>query len=324
MKKRNIFIIALMLFLMGGYSVTYAADQFQLGDVFAGVDSGGNVQWWRGTSILHTLNTGSGTYTTGMATDSAGNLYVTNFNGTVSKFDKNGTLLSSNYLTGGAGSSYESIVVDKAQNFYVGDAGQNQIRKFNSAGTLLDSKTAVIEDRGTDWIDLAADQKTMYYTSEGQKLMTIDMSTGVQGADVTNLLTGGAAFAIRLLGDGTVLVANTADIKRVNLSDGSIMQTYDVAGQNAWFALNLDPDGKTFWSGDFGNDKFYQFDITSGSVIGSAYDTGLGGGHLFGLAVYGEITQGGGGVPSVPIPSVFWLFGSGLVGLVGLRRKFQK
>lgn len=298
---------------------TYAmAIPFQIGDVFAGVDGGGNIQVWRSGSIVTTLNTGSGTFTTGMAFDASGNVYATDFNNNVSKFDNNGTLVSSSFIN--AGSNNESILFDKAQNIYVGDAGSNLIRKFDSSGSLITSFPVSTEARGTDWIDLAADQKTIYYTSEGGRIMRYDTSTNTQLADFANV--GGASFALRILGDGGVLVANSSNIKRLN-SAGTVVQNYDVAGQDSWFALNLDPDGKSFWSGDYSNDKFYQFDIATGSVIGSAYDTGLGGNHLFGLAVYGELTQSGGGV-KVPEPATAEFLGIGLAGLALIRRKLAK
>lgn len=64
---------------------------FATGDVFAAI-SDGKVNWYRpdGT-LVRTLDTGLGGYTTGMAFDTDNNLYVTNFGaGTVSRFDSSG------------------------------------------------------------------------------------------------------------------------------------------------------------------------------------------------------------------------------------------
>lgn len=321
MKRTSIICLALVVATLVGYTSAQALP-IQVGDVFAAVDGGGNVQQWRGGALIDTLNTGSGFYTTGMAFDKAGNLYVTNFNNTVSKFDTNGTLVTSSFIT--AGFALESILFDKAQNVWVGDAGSTSIRQFSSSGGSipLNTYTVASEARGTDWIDLAADQTTMYYTSEGSHLKAFDTATNTQLADVTNQLTGGASYALRLVGDGTVLVANTADIKRISLATGAVLQTYDAAGQNSWFALNLDPDGKSFWSGDFGTDDFFKFDIASGALLGS-FDTGFGGNHMFGLAVSGEITQSGGGNTQVPEPATMLLFGVGLAGISILRKRIS-
>jgi hypothetical protein len=44
------------------------------------------------------------------------------------------------------------------------------------------------------------------------------------------------------------------------------------------------------------------------------------GGEFYGLA----IRPGDVGAPTVPVPAAFWLLGSGLIGLIGLRRRFKK
>src|SRR5437660_682490 len=67
---------------------------YKLGDIFVSVSSG-QVQHRDGTgNLLEILNTRQGAATTGMAFDSLGNLYVTDFDaGTVSKFDSQGALI---------------------------------------------------------------------------------------------------------------------------------------------------------------------------------------------------------------------------------------
>jgi hypothetical protein len=102
---------------------------------------------------------------------------------------------------------------------------------------------------------------------------------------------------MRILGDGGLLVADQINVKRFN-ADGSVNMTYDLAGVDGWFALNLDPDGTSFWSGSFINDTFYKFDIASGTKLDEV-NTGLNGGNLYGLVVYGEQTAALGSISGI-------------------------
>ncbi|HKC55672.1 MAG TPA: hypothetical protein VKC35_06090, partial [Vicinamibacterales bacterium] len=102
--------IALLMSLVRP-SVT-AAQTFQGGDVFVSV-ANGQVNWYRparaSLSLVKTLNTGAGGFTTGMAFDAAHRLYVTSYStGQIFRFDTSGTLLGE-FGPGGLG-SVESLV----------------------------------------------------------------------------------------------------------------------------------------------------------------------------------------------------------------------
>ncbi len=296
------------------------AVSFQAGDVFAAVGNG-KVQHWRtGTGHLDTYSDGQGGYTTGMAFDSTGNLYMTNFTvGNVSKFNNNGNYTGT-WATNDSGSSNESILFDKSGNTYIGQAaGTKDIIKRAADGSFLASYDVATESRGSDWIDLAADQSTMYYTSEGRNIYRYDVSTGTQLSNFATLAGNGTAFALRLLSDGGLIVADSNDIKRLD-STGTVTQTYDVTGNNSWFSLNLDGDGTSFWSGNISTGKFFQFDIASGTMLNS-FVTGTG--TMYGVAVYGEITQGGDNTTDVPEPATLFLFGAGLLGFAFTKRKVK-
>jgi hypothetical protein len=267
------------------------ATTYQVGDVFVATGQG-TVQWHEPDGTLHaTLATQPSTFTTGMAFDTSDNLYVTGFDGNVvSVLDNTGA------LTGGFGSGYnaspESILFDAAGNAYVGQAdGTADILKFDAAGNPLASFNVATSIRGSDWIDLAADQCTMFYTSEGTEVKRFDVCTNTQLADFAPPGTlHGNAFALRLLHPaqgGGLLVADREDIHRLDGS-GAVAQTYDAPGEDCWFALNLDPDSTSFWSADFCTSNVYKFDIASGAVLDS-FNSGTPTNTVFGLAVFGEL-----------------------------------
>lgn len=319
LKRRTIML--LVAFAATG-SAAFGAG-FNSGDIFVAGGGGTLRQYTDAGVLIQNLTTGSGGFMTGMAFDASGNLYATRFSdGSINKYSvADGSLVGGTAFVTTGPNSPESIFFDAAGNFYVGQAdGTRDILKFDSAGTLLANYNVATTARGSDWIDLAADQKTMFYTSENNEVKRFDVSTGTQLADFANL---GArpAFALRLLSDGGLLVANGADIKRLD-SSGNIIGTYDVAGAQTWFALNLDPNGTSFWTASAGGSTVYEFDIATGSLLGS-FNTGQ---QIYGLAVAGEITQGGGGGGGNNVPdagSSLALLGLAFASLAGIRRQLR-
>jgi hypothetical protein len=278
-----------------------AATTYTKGDLFLSTGNGHVQERTPSGTVVQTLDSGSGgAFNTGSAFDASGNLYVTEFStATISKFGPTGTFL------GTFGSGFvqpESIVFDKAGNVYVGDAGQGVIQKFSASGTHLASYNVVVEDRGTDWIDLAADQCTMRYTSEGSSVKQFNVCTNTQLPDFATGLPGLAAYAHRILPDGGELVADSNAVVRLS-SAGAIVKTYTPStSASTIFALNRDPDGTTFWTADLDSGNVFHFDIATGNQLGTFSASGFVGG----LSLFGEITQGGGGGGS-HTPSIFEL-----------------
>ena len=296
------------------------SQRFAHGDVFAATGNG-EVKWYRPDgSLVKTMDTGQGKETTGMTIDSAGNLYVTNFGAdTVSHFDNQGNLL------GTFGSDYEyepeSLLLDKDGNFYVGHAGASIVNKLDRQGNLLTQFDVETEDRGTDWIELGPDQCTLYYTSEGNRILRFDICANRQLPDFASGLPGEAAYALRLLDDGSILVADSEEIYHLD-TNGNVIRSYDAPGEDCWFALNRDPDGRSFWSGDTCNGNFYKFDIKSGNLLLgpiNACQSGLlsgllSSGCLGGLTVYGELTAA---TVHISIGN-WWIIPAALIPLLGL------
>ncbi|MHB9074249.1 MAG: PEP-CTERM sorting domain-containing protein [Desulfobaccales bacterium] len=317
---KKLICLVMTLFAVVGFLGAFSPAQavpFEKGDVFAGGSFGGtgNIYHFRpGTGLLATYSTTfTGSEETGMAFQ-GNNLLVTNWTASnITKFDNAGTVILPNpFITNDASSHNESIVFDATGNMYIGQAdGTRDVIKRDSAGNFLASYDVATQNRGSDWIELAADNKTLYYTSEGTTIFRYDTSTNTQLANFATL-SGGTAFALRLLADGTLLVADGVDIKRLD-SAGNVIQTYDDLSVVSWFALNIDPDGTSFWSADYSSSQIFQFDIASGAVL-DHFNTPS---NISGLTVFGERTV------VVPLPPTVMLFGFGLAGLGIWRRKFK-
>lgn len=272
-----------------------ASTTWSVGDVFAGVARGLYNVYDNNGVFKETISDRLGGFTTGCAfNNTLDKLYTTNFSNTkVVVYDDASphaiVQTVDTALQNPSGHS-ESVVFAASGDFYVGHPdGNGDILRYNSAGVFQQAYDVAVESRGSDWMDLAADQVTMFYTSEGGAIKRYDVSgAGAQLADFANI--GGVSYAFRLLspgdGSGGLLVANTSDVKRLD-GTGAVVQTYDVAGEDAWFSLNLDPNGTSFWAGDFGTNNFYRFNISTGLVEVGPIASG---GSLFGLCVKGELT----------------------------------
>ena len=294
----------LMLLMLGattGSEAQTTPPAWFSGDVFVAVSSGHyQVYHNNGTNtspsfaLVETLTDGFGSgFTTGCAFDSSSNLFTTNFTNTkVFKFDANSPhsiLQTIDTNAQDPGGDSESVLKDANNNLYVGDPGGGRLLlKYNSTGTFVTSFTPVSDAVGTDWIDLAADQKTIFYTSEGTKVKRFDVSTNSQLADFSIGLPGFGAFALRLLppfdGTGGLLVADFQHILRLD-GTGTVVKTYDAPGESEWFALTLDPNGTSFWAGAIDTANFYRFNISSGAIEVGPINTGTGPSTLFGICV---------------------------------------
>ena len=321
--------------LLGAGSVSAQPFPFRQGDVFASV-SPGQVWVFRRDEATNTyvpvlaLSTGQPTLqTTGSAFDRDGNFYVTTFtegatNGTVVRFARDFDASTQTPLSLPTGASApESISFDAQGRMYVGHARlpTDRVVLMTTSGTIVDTFAPATEGyqgdatnpHGTDWVDLASDQKTLFYTSEGRLIKRYDVAARAQLDDFANLsdrdAPSGRLFALRILPDGGVLVADNVNIKRLD-AQGTLIQTYDVEyrahacerngarAYDQWFAVNLDPDRESFWSGDTCTGEIHRFRISDGFHL-DTIDTGWPG-TLFGVSIFGELT--GGTTPPPPPP----------------------
>jgi sugar lactone lactonase YvrE len=282
---------ALLLVAQPASAVPYAP-----GDVFAGIGNGKINQFSPTGTLKATLDTTSGSNEdTGMCFDAPGNLYSTNFEANnMTKFDNAGNILIHPFGTG-FNQHPESCVANASGSIYTGQAdGSADVLKFDAAGNSQGSFNPATGDRGTDWIELAADQCTIYYTSEDTTVHRFNVCTNTQLADFATGLPGSFCFALRIRSNGEVLVACDSGVVRLS-STGTVTQTYPAAnyGSSYLFALNLDPDGQSFWTADIFTGLITRIDIATGNQV--TQFSGQNQTTLAGLAVFGEPQVGGGG-----------------------------
>ncbi len=292
----------------GLIAASAGAQTFQKGDVFVSYGSlfsTAKIEWYRPNgnvvTLIKTLDAGILGEGCGMAFDQKNNLYLTIFDTSyVVVFNPNGQKI------GTFGSGYdahpESVVFDAAGNVYVGLAdGTANIVKVNPVGVQTGNSDVVTGWRGPAAMDLAADQTTMYYTTQDSHIRRFDIKSQQQIEDFVTTLPGTLAFAFRLLPSGGMLVADTENILRLD-GFGNIIKTYDTSFENRWFALNLDPNGKSFWSAGTETRYIRKFDIATGALQlefqGAKASTKIGG-----LTVLGEITVATNGPPTINCPN---------------------
>ncbi len=247
--------------------------------LFVGISGGQVAQFSRSGSQQAMLNSNQGGSMTGMAFDAAENLYSTDFTAdTVSRFSGNDTPM------GTFGSGYnckpESIVFDQAGNAYVGQTGcSHALLKFDAYGNLEAAYSVTTEQEGSDWIDLAPDQCTIYYTSQGASILRYNVCSKQQ---LSPFATGlNTALAVKILPDGSVLVAEKQDIVRFDSAGRKIM-TYNASGENCWVGLALDSDNASFWASDYCSSDVVQFNINSGNEV-SKFNSGTAANTVYGL-----------------------------------------
>ena len=146
----------------------------------------------------------------------------------------------------------------------MGGPGAALINAYNtSTGALVHSYSVTGGNGtgGTDWVDTYNPTTgQVIYDGEGTEVLSAILNSNgstTQLANFSSAATQAALthiFAMRTIPSGPfagdVLVANSIDAVLLNAA-GNIIQTYTLPGDLGLdFALNLDPDGTDFWTGD--------------------------------------------------------------------------
>ncbi len=297
-RRVTLFITAVLILACVGILISPAKKAgasttvFASGQVFASVGFS-NVGVYDPSSgnLLNTLTDDTNEqFTTGSAFDANGNFYVTDdYSGDVSEFSPDGTPLGQ-FATGLTNPL--SLVFDNQGDLYVGQQTTPYIAEFSPTGQRLpDIGPLATELYGDDWIDLASDQCTLYYTSEGTDIERYNKCTNTQESNFNAApLAGSAAYEVRILADGDVLVADSTAVYMLD-ENGNVIQSYSCDSmpgcQGQLFAVAVDPSGTSFWTGDSFSGNIWQINLATGAVMQTINS---GSGFLFGLSVDDELT----------------------------------
>ena len=316
--------------LVMGWPLALWALPLSSGDVLVGLGSSAQLGAVRhfapdGT-LLETLVTTSGSFEeTGMCVDPARTLYTTNFEAnSMSTFDATGALSHASFGSG-FNEHPNSCIVDAAGRIYVGLSDTDQgfggggVIQLDAAGTPLATFSPAPDGRGTDSVDLAADQCTLVYTSTGASIKMLDLCTNAQLSNFCSACDDGAGgatqgpmYGVRLLPDGGLLVADwnqgqgTGLVRRYD-QGGTQIAAYSVAdalglqcGTDATgpcffpWSLALDPDRTSFWVTDFLTGEVFKLALADGAVLSQFFAWNCMGAdapcNVTGLAVMGEPT----------------------------------
>ena len=286
-----VLILGCIGIVLGSSKPAGAATVFAPGQVFASVGSSQvNVYDPTSGALDTTLNDGTNEpFTAGSAFDANGNFYVTDdINGTISKYAPDGTF-DGTFASGLTNPL--SLVFDNQGNLYVGQQGTPYIAEFNSSGqSIANFGPVTTGETGDDWIALSSDECTFYYTTETNVIYRYNKCTNTQ-LPTFNVapFTGDNAFELQILPNGNVLVADSESDIMLD-PNGNVVGSYSCADlpncSGELFAIALDPDGLSFWTGDAFSGDIYRIDIASGDVL-QTIDTQSA--SLFGLSVNNEI-----------------------------------
>lgn len=211
---------------------------------------------------------GQGIDGTGGAVDpDTGNPYWTNFLGnrveTVPKDPVNKVLGPLSMYLSSTRANPESFVFrgDKA---YVGYAGANVITRHDKKTGVLEKSWQVPVSRGTDWIGLASDNKTMFYTSETGVVYRFDVEAEKQLPNFLDSTGFGANYAVfPRFGDDHVFVTGGPGVNRYDPT-GKLVRQYVMQPAPFAFSAALSLDGNRLYFADYQSNNVWIVDVESG------------------------------------------------------------
>src|SRR3954471_3137478 len=244
---------------------------FASGDVVVSIGDGKVNHYGPTGTLKETLDNGTGVTSppgneTGMCFDRVGRLYTTNFDDfSLSRFNNLGGLVDNPF---GPVQTFtpNSCVVDQAgQYVYVGlNDGDNELLKLDMNGNVVHTFVLGLDAYGISYVDLSKDGCTLYYTSEGNRVLRYNICTGTQLSDFATSLPG-PCYAVRVRTNGEALVACDAQIVRVSAA-GAVIQSYNPGSESDFYALALDPDNASYWASGYTSGHVYKINISTGTT----------------------------------------------------------
>ncbi len=206
-----------------------------------------------------------------------------------------GTVLDASF--GGLIGNDESCAFDEDGNAWIGEAVSLSatdalLRHIAADGRILDTVQVPVGERGTDWIELDANQCTLFYTSEDSDVRRFDVCTHEVMANFTSL-PDEPCYAVRQLPNHDLMFTCRNHIYRYDQNAAFVREyTRESLGEtdsNGLYAIQLDPDGQTFWTGGVISGRVVRARIDDGTVV-TSFTTGSGG--VNGLLVQDEFVAG--------------------------------
>ena len=170
---------------------------------------------------------GNGDSPSGVATDSAGNVYVAYGNGTIYRLSNSGGTASGVEIGIGLNTPHQ-VAVDGAGNLYVADSGTNKIVEFSGASTISSPITGTPLISGlTGPTGVAVDASGNLYIAEAGEVLIQPIGNGAQTVLGSSFNT---PVAVAVDASGNVYVADTGlnEIERLEIANGAVAQQSSV------------------------------------------------------------------------------------------------
>lgn len=228
---------------------------------------------------------------TGIAIDSSGDVWVTNFLNSISKFSPTGTPLSTaSGFQGGGLSGPTGIAIDNSGNVWTANYNlgrSSSLSEFNSAGSATSPATTGYAGGGLAapyYLAIDASGNVWAANKGGNSISEFSSTGSAISPAITGFAGGGLDGPVGIVLDasGDVWVTNNGDssISEFDSSNGSAISSasgYTGGGLDTPWGIALDGSGD-IWTANEGNSSISEFDSTNGSAITGA--SGYTGGGL--------------------------------------------